>query len=228
MSTNSISASAKGCRFEGVDGLAVDVERQPGVRNAGYRQRGVLAQYADRLAHVLGPGGAIQTYDVDGQALEDGQGGMHIGAKQHATGGVEGDLGLDGEVDLRLFEGPMAAGDDGADLEDVLRGLDDEHVHATPDEADGLFAEDIHEIIEGDVGQLRVIGGGQLAGRANGAGHEARLPGSRRVLVGQFAGQRGADLVDLDDSILQAVLLHRDAIGAEGVGLDDIHADLKE
>ena len=96
----------------------------------------------------------------------------------------------------------------------------------------GLLAEDVDQFIEGDIGELGVVGGGQLAGGADRAGDKplrlARPLSAPRVFVGEAAGQRGRRLVDLDDPVLQAVFLHRDAVGAEGVRLDHVHADLEE
>jgi len=45
---------------------------------------------------------------------------------------------------------------------------------------------------------------------------------------GYSACQRRSGLVDLDHALFQAIFRHGQAIGAEGVGLDHIHADFKE
>ena len=47
-------------RAERVDGLAVDVQRQAGVRDHDDRQVALLAQVAHRLAQVLGADGAVE------------------------------------------------------------------------------------------------------------------------------------------------------------------------
>ncbi len=44
---------------------ALDVERQPGVGDAGHGERGVAREVANRLAHVLRTGGAVEADDVD-------------------------------------------------------------------------------------------------------------------------------------------------------------------
>ena len=100
---------------------------------------------------------------------------VDIGAEQHATGRIERDLRLDRQIDLGLVEGFVDAGDGGFDLEDVLRGFDQQHIHAAADQTDGLLAEDVGEFIEGDVGEFGVVGRGQFAGGSDGAGDEARL-----------------------------------------------------
>ena len=161
--------------LERINGLTIHVERQSRVGDARNGQRGIFAEDADGLAHVLGAGGTVEADDVDAHAFEDGERGVDVGAEQHAAGRVERDLRLDRQIDLSLVEGFVDAGDGGFDFEDVLRGFDEEQVHAAADQTDGLFAEDIGEFVEGDVGKFGVIGGGKFAGWADGAGDKARF-----------------------------------------------------
>ena len=79
----------------------------------------------------------------------------------------------------------------GLDLEDVLRGLDDDQVGAALDQAAGLLGEDLDQLAEGDLAERGVVGRGQVAGRADRAGHEALLAGGR-------AGDLGGLAVDLE------------------------------
>ena len=85
----------------------------------------------------------------------------------------------------------MDAGDGGLDFEDVLRGLDQQQVHAALDQADGLFAEDVGQFIEGDVGEFGVIGGGQFAGGTDGTGDETRADPSCASDIHPPAGAPG-------------------------------------
>ena len=87
--------------------------------------------------------GTVETDDVDAHAFQDGQRGVDVGAKQHAAGRVERDLGLDREIDSCLVEGLVDADDRGLDFENVLGGFDQQHVHAAADQAHCLLAEDI-------------------------------------------------------------------------------------
>jgi len=48
--------------------------------------------------------------------------------------------------------------DRGFDFEDVLRGFDEQEVHTAANQTNRLFAENIDEFIEADVGEFRVIG----------------------------------------------------------------------
>ena len=109
------------------------------------------------------------------KTFENGQRGLHVGAEQHASGGVERDLGLDGQVDAGLVEGLMDAGDGGLDFEDVLRGFDQEEVHPASNQTDSLLPEYVGQFVETDVGEFGVIGGGQFAGGADGASNETIL-----------------------------------------------------
>ena len=90
---------------------------------------------------------------------------------------------------------------------------------AAADEALGLLGEDGDEVAEADVAERRVVGGGQVARRADRAGDEA-------VRADGLAGDlRGLD-VDLERVVGQAPLLELQAAGLEGVGLDDLRARL--
>ncbi len=214
-------------RLQRVDCLAIHVQRQPGVGNARHRQGRVLAQVGDRLAHMLGAGGTVQPDHIDAQLFQDGQGGAHIGAQQHAPGGVQGHLGLDGQDHVRLGKGLLDPGNGGLDLQDILGGLDQQQIHPALDQAHGLLAEHLRQGGKTDVGQLGVIGGGQLAGGADRAGHKAGLLGGG-IFVGQAARQGGRRAVDLDHPLAQAVLAQGQPVGAEGIGLQHIHARLQE
>ena len=85
--------------LERIDRLTIHIERKSRVGNARNGQRGIFAEDADRLAHVLGAGGTVETDDVDAHAFEDGERGVDIGAEQHAAGRIERDLGLDRQID---------------------------------------------------------------------------------------------------------------------------------
>ena len=159
------------------DRLAVRaLMRDAGVRDAVDRQRRVLAEEADRVAHVLGAGRAVEADDVDLQRLERRQRGADVGAQQHlAAVGQQRDGGLDRHAAAGGLERLAHAEDRGLDLEDVLRGLDDQEVDAALEQAGGLLAEDLDELAEADLAERRVLGGGQEAGRADRAGDEAVL-----------------------------------------------------
>ena len=157
----------KRLRPQRIDRFAIHVQRQPGVRDAGNGQRGILAQVADWLAHVFGAGRAVQADHVNGQPFQDRQRSANIGAKQHAPGCIQGHLRLHRQPGFGFVKGALNAGDDGLDLQDILRSLDQQQVHPAGDQAGGLLAKHIHQFLERDVGQLWIICRGQLARRAD-------------------------------------------------------------
>ena len=118
-----------------------------------------------------------------------------------------------------LLERLARAEDRRLDLEDVLRGLDDEQVDAALDEPEGLLGEDLDELAEGDPAERRVVGGGEVAGRTDRAGDEA-------VLAGGLARDLGRLAVDLERVVGQPPLVELQPAGLEGVGLDDLGARL--
>ena len=106
---------------------------------------------------------------------------------------------------------------DGLDLEDVLRGLDDDQVDAALEQPAALLLEDLHEVAEADLAERRVVGGGEEAGRADRARDEV-------VLADRLAGDLGGLAVDLERVLAEAPLVELDARALEGVGLDDLGA----
>ena len=205
----------------GEDRLAVRaLMRDAGVRDAVHRHRRVLAEEADRVAHVLGAGGAVEADHVDLQRLERRERGADVGAQQHlAAVGEQGDGGLDRHAAADDLERLAHAEDRGLDLEDVLRGLDDQEVDAALEQALRLLGEDLHELAEADLAERWVLGRGQEAGRADRARHEAVLAhGLARDL-------RGLD-VDLVGELGEPPLLQLQAAGLERVGLDDLRPRL--
>ena len=111
------------------------------------------------------------------------------------------------------------AEDGGLDLEDVLRGLDDQEVGAAVDQALGLLGEDLDELAEADLAQRRVVRGGEVAGRADRAGDEA-------VLADRAARDLRGLAVDLVRVLAEAPLVELQAGGLERVRLHDLGADL--
>ena len=205
----------------GEDRLAVGaLQRQAGVGDAVHRHRAVLAEEADRVAHVLGAGRAVESERVDLQRLQGGQHGADVGAQQHlAAVGQQRDARLDRDRAPERLERLAGAEDRGLDLEDVLGGLDDDEVGAALDEPARLLLEDGDELAEGDLAQRRVVGGGQVAGGAD-------RPGDELVLADRLARDLGGALVDLERVLAQAPLLELQTRGLEAVGLHDLGARL--
>ena len=96
--TNSIHVIRERFRLQRIHGLTIHIQRQPRIWNARNGQRGIFAEEADRLAHVFGTRGAVETDDVDAHAFEDGERRVDVGAEQHATRRVQRDLSLDRQI----------------------------------------------------------------------------------------------------------------------------------
>jgi hypothetical protein len=201
----------------GEDRLAVRaLEREPGVRDAVHRDRTELAEEADRVAHVLGPGRAVQPDGVDVERGERGEHRLDVGPEQHlAALREERHARLDRHAPAGQLERLAGAEDRGLDLEDVLRGLDDDQVHAALDEALRLLGEDLDELAEGDPAERGVVARRKVPGGADRARHEA-------VLAGGGAGDLRRPAVDLGRMPFEAPLLELQPAGLEGVRLEDL------
>ena len=205
----------------GEDRLAVRaLERQPGVRDAVDGDARVLAEVADRVAHVLGARRAVQADGVDLERLERGQRARDVRAEEHlAALREQRHRRLDRHGAADALERLAGAEDRRLDLEDVLRRLDDEQVGAALEEALRLLGEDLEELTEGDAPEGRVGRRGQMAGRADRAGDEA-------LLADRLAGDLGRLAVDLERVVGEAPLVELQPAGLERVRLDDLGARL--
>jgi hypothetical protein len=203
----------------GEDRLAVGpLQGQAGVGDAVDGQRAVLAEEADRLAHVLRPGRAVEADHVDLERAQRRQHRVDVGSEQHlAAVGEQRDAGLDRQRAAGLGEGLAGAEDRRLDLEDVLRGLDDDQVGTACDQPLRLLCEDLDQLAEGDLAEGRVVGGGQEPGRPDRAGDEA-------LLAGRLAGDLRRLRVDLERLLAEAPLLELQPRALEAVGLDHLGA----
>ena len=111
------------------------------------------------------------------------------------------------------------AEDRGLHLEDVLRRLDDDQVGAALDQAGRLLGEDLDQLAEADLAERRVVGRGQVAGRADRARDEA-------VLADRLARDLGRLRVDLERVLAEAPLVELQPARLERVGLDHDRAGI--
>ncbi len=201
--------------------LAVHHAGQAGVGQARDGHAGVLAEVAQVLAHLGGAGGAVEADHVGAHRVESGQRGGDLGAGQHAPGELHGDLHLEGYLATGGGHGPAGAVHGRLDAEQVEHGLDDEEVDAALEEGRGLGLEAVAQLGVADLAER-----GELGAGTHGPGDEAG-PVGRGEAVRDLAGDAGRGHVDLVGPIGEAVLAegHREA--AEGVGLDDVHADVE-
>ncbi|GAA3110324.1 hypothetical protein GCM10020254_65490 [Streptomyces goshikiensis] len=193
---------------------------QARVRHAGQRDPGVAGEVAQVLAHLRGAGGAVQADHVDAQRLQRGEGRADLGAQQHGAGGLDGDGADQRHADAEGLHGAPGADDGGLGLEEVLGGLDEQRVGAAGDQALGVG---LVGVADGRV--LDVAEGGELGAGAHRAEDPALLPGGGGELVGDLAGDAGAGFRELEVALGDVVLGEGGEVGAEGVGLDAVHAD---
>ena len=182
----------------------------------------VLGEVAQRLTHLLGAGRAVEADDVDLHGLEGGQRRSDFGARQHTTGELNGDLDLERNPATNLGHGEATGVDGRLRPEEVEHRLDDEQVCPAFQDGPGLVDVAGSEIGVGDLAE-----GWELRSWSNRPGHESRLP-RRRVRVSRSAGNVGSGAAELGRSVFEAVLSEHDGEGSEGVGLDDVAADLQE
>jgi len=134
----------------GEDRLAVGpLQGQAGVGDAVDGKRAVLAEEADRVAHVLGPSRAVEPDHVDIERPQCRQHRLDVGAEQHlAPVRQQRDAGLDRQGAAGLLERLAGAEDRCLDLEDVLRRLDDDQVSAAFDQPARLLGKNLNQLAE--------------------------------------------------------------------------------
>ena len=154
-------------------------------------------------------------------ALERGEHGLDVRAEQHlAAVRQQRDAGLDRDLAAGLLEGLARAEDRGLDLEDVLRGLDDQEVRAALDQALGLLGEDLDELAE----RILPSVGSSRAGRCPVGPIE---PATKRSSPAALRAISAALRVDLERVLAEPPLLELQAAGLEGVRLHDLGAGVE-
>src|SRR5687768_1037312 len=78
--------------------------RQPRVWQNRYGQRRVLAKIPKTVGHLLWPGSAVHSDDVDRKRFERGQRRADLGAVQHRPERLDCHLSDDGDLYFLLFE----------------------------------------------------------------------------------------------------------------------------
>ena len=201
---------------------AVDHRWEARVGDAGDRDAAGRREVAQGLAHLDRTGRAVEADDVDLHGVEDGEGGADLGARQHAAGQLDRDLGLQRDEPVRGHHGAPGAVDRSLDGEQVELRLDQQEVDAPLEEPERLLLVGVPELGVRDVPE-----GGELGARPHGARDPAE-PLGRGELVADGARQLGRPPRELACPVAQAVLGQHDRGRAEGVGLDDVAADLEE
>ena len=93
---------------EWVAGAVSGELRKTGVRHHHDGNGRVLGELTQVLAHLGWAGCTVQADHVDTQRLEGGQRCANLGTHQHGSGGLNGYLDKDGELDALFFDGLLA------------------------------------------------------------------------------------------------------------------------
>ena len=194
---------------------------------------GNARQFLDVRPHQFGAEGAVEAErertDVSQRVPERGRRLSGEGASALVGDGP-------GDHHRQALAGFLEPGIDGEQrsfgVQRVEHGLDQQQVDAALDQPAQCFVVGGDEFAEADVARARVVHVGRDRGGAGGrsehAGDEARARGvALGELVGDAARQtRGLD-VELVHDVLKVVVRHRDRVGIEGVGLEDVRTRLQ-
>ena len=192
---------------------------QAGVGHAGDAGAGEAGEGAQVVGHQVGPGGAVEA-EVEQVGVEQ----RHrqrfgVLAAEHGAGGLDGRRHRHRQAPAGVLEGGVEAEQAGLDVARVLGGLQQQVVGAAGHQSEGLEAEVVGQLLEGDAAGHR----DRLGGRPHRAADEARPLGGGVAGAGG-AGDLGGAAVDLDGEGGEAVLGEHQRRAAEGVGLDDVGA----
>ena len=175
----------------------------------------VLAEEADRVAHVLGPGRAVEPDHVDVERVERRQHRLDVGAEQHLAAvrqqrDAESGSAACGRSRLNASRAPKIAALTSRMSCAVSMMIRSAPPSTRPRACSAKTSTSSPKVM---LPEGRVVGGGQEAGRADRAGDEA-------VLARRLAGDLGGLGVDLERVLAEAPLLELQARALEGVGLD--------
>ena len=191
---------------------------------------------ADFLQVFLQVSGAERAVQSDGQWV-----GVHDGVHE-GLHGLPGERSAADVCHCRRehdVDGPSAAGNafvgrrDGRFcVERVEYGLYEQGVDTPFDEGVHLFDVSLFHLLEGDVAEGGIVDvwryGACLVGGADGPGHEPWLGWVfGRIAISGLTSQLSGGEVELMDMVLHFIVGHRNPLGVERAGLDDVRARLQ-
>ena len=91
------------------------------------------------LLHFRWTSGAVQTEHIGTHSANCGESGTNFASDQHATGGLHGDLHLNGNFSAFSGHGPSTANHGRFDLQEIHTGFNQEQIGATNEQTAGLF-----------------------------------------------------------------------------------------
>ena len=187
----------------------------------------MLRQVAHRLTHVLRARRTVHPQYIDVERLDRRHRARDVRSEQHASAHVERNLRLDRNPEAELLEQALEPRDGRLYLEDVLRRLHEEDVHATLDEVLRLLVVVVAQLTEPDVRQYRIAARRQHARGSDRASHEARSL-RRRILRARGASQLGRADVDRTDLVAQPPFLEPPRRRLERARFDDVASNGQE
>ena len=204
-----------------VDGMSAYVLRQPGIRQHAHGHRRVLAQEPHRVVHLRRPSRAVHPNHIRPEALDHRQRSADLRAQQHRPGRLHRDLHLKRQRHAGISHRVVTGGNRNLHLQNVLAGLDQQHVHAALDQCLRLLHIARQHRVVSDVPQR-----GQLGRRPHRPRHKSRLL-RRRVLARHILRQPRRRNVQFPRAICNPKLGEHQRRCAKRVGLDNVRARLK-
>ncbi len=184
----------------------------------------MLGEVAEVLGHLGRTGRAVHADDVGPHRLERGECGPDLGPDEHAARRLDRDLHHDRDRvrEPGAAHRPAGAVDRGLRLQEVVDGLDEQHVDATRDEPVDL------ELVV--VAQRRVLDLTERREPGTGSDRADDEPGPAvgGVTRSHLARQCGRVAVHLEGLIGEPVLVQHQRERAEGCGLDPVDAGPEE
>jgi len=198
-----------------------DDGRQPRVGEARQERAAVLLQVPEVLRHLGGTGRAVEAEDVGSHRFERGDCGTDLRADEHPPRRLHRHLHHQRDGAARVAHRPAARDDRGLGLEQVVDGLDEQHVGAPFEQPRGLDLVVVAQRRERDRAER-----GQPGAGPDGADHE---PGAlrRRELGRDLLGDARRGDVEVERDVRDAVLGEDQPEGAEGRGLDRVDTRLE-
>ncbi len=211
-------------RGQVVVSVTVDDRWQSRVRQRRQERARVLREVAQVLGHLGRTGRAVHADDVGPHCFERGERGADLGADEHAPRRLDRDLHHD--RDRRRQPGAphrrACTVDRRLRLEQVVDGLDEQHVDAAGDQPVDLEAEIVAQCLVANLTQRREPRTG-----SDRADDEAG-PAVGGVAGGDFARDLRGALVHLERVVGESVLVEDEREGAERRGLDAVDAHREE
>ncbi len=209
-------------RSELVNRMSAHILRKSGIGQHRYILRGIRSQEADTVIHLGRSSSAVQTDDVYIVGFERGQSRANFSSQQHRSSSFERHLNCDRQPLAGFLHGIEHAGQSSFGLQQVLRGFDQQNIHATFDQRARLLNIARDHVVELDMSQRR-----QLGRRPNRSRHKPWSVLGRELLRHLFRDLGGGN-IELGNFILQVVFGQHHARPTERVRLHYIAAHAKK